>query len=326
MDGNIGAAIGALLPLVAGGAVLLRTPLTTVAAPPAAVAPVPVAPASSSTLPTLTPVAAAPAAVPVEPPPAPPNSATPQCLARFAIGLPRQQGAAVARRETLICRRGYVLAFDADTRDPDWAMERLAPADLTGSAVRSNAFQHDPALPANADASNADYLRTDLDRGHQSPAGDAKFAQNVMDQSFYLSNIAPQVGIGFNRGAWKFLEETVRAWVVCGGHTDLYVITGPIYGARPATIGTDRVAVPAAFFKIVYDGNSGRAVGFVLPNRKIGSILSDLQAYVQPIASIETETGLSFFDGFDRRRQAQLKQEAGTAWEHVATCPGESGD
>ena len=149
-----------------------------------------------------------------------------------------------------------------------------------------------------------------------------------MDESFYFTNMSPQRGIGMNRGAWKFLEEATRSWVLCGGHPDLYVITGPIYGAlegNPLTIGDPPVAVPRAYYKIVYDPNLERAVGFVLPNTKIGSRI-DLQDYVWRIADIETETGLNFFRGMDQRRQAQLKDDPGVAWGHNGPCPGDAGD
>jgi endonuclease G len=256
---------------------------------------------------------------------APANSATPQCLAHFPIGVPANGADDVVRRETLICRRGYVVAFNADRRVPDWVMERLSPTDLTGPATRSNAFGHDPALPPGADATNADYLRTGYDRGHQAPAGDAKFSQQIMDESFFFTNMAPQIGVGFNRGAWKFLEETVRGWVECGGHPDLYVITGPIYGVTTSTIGANRVAIPREFYKIVYDPAIDQAVGFVLPNVRIGSTI-DPQLYVRPIADIETATGLNFFPGFDQRHHDVLERGPGTAWGHNQTCPGDGGD
>lgn len=40
-----------------------------------------------------------------------------------------------------------------------------------------------------------------LDQAEQDrvPAADAKISQQAMDETFYLSNIAPQVGDGFNR-------------------------------------------------------------------------------------------------------------------------------
>jgi endonuclease G, mitochondrial len=261
-------------------------------------------------------------------PPSPPSQVTPDCLKQFAVDLPQHRGLDVGRRQTVICRTGYILSFNVDTRSPDWVMERLAPSELVGTASRGNRFLHDPALPEGADADNPDYLKTGFDRGHQAPAADAKFDQKVMDESFYFTNMSPQRGIGMNRGAWKFLEEATRSWVMCGGHPDLYVITGPIYGTlegNPRSIGTPPVAVPRAYYKIVYDANLGRGVGFVLPNTKIGSRI-DLQKFVVPIADIETETGLNFFRTMDQRTQAQLKDDPGVAWAHTGTCPGDTGE
>jgi endonuclease G len=260
--------------------------------------------------------------------PAPPSDYLPAgCRDQFQIDLPHHRGDDVARRQSKVCRQGYLLSFNIDTQSPDWVVERLSREDLVGPAKRTNRFLDDPALKPDADADNADYLKTGFDRGHQAPAADAKFSQQVMDESFYFTNMSPQRGIGMNRGAWKYLEEATRAWVLCGGHPDLYVITGPIYGAlngNPATIGTPPIAVPRAYYKIVYDANLGRAVGFVMPNTKIGSRVN-LQDFVWRITDIETETGLNFFRTMDQRRQAQIKDEKAAAWGHTGPCPGDSG-
>jgi endonuclease G len=252
--------------------------------------------------------------------PAAPPAPLDACLQRFAaIGLPKARGSQPST-PTLICRRGYALSYDYDTHDPDWVIERLTPAELTGKATRSNQFKPDPALTA-PQVDNPDYTRSGFDRGHQAPAGDARFDQSVMDDSFYFSNMAPQVGIGFNRGAWAYLEETVRAWVLCGGRSEVFVITGPIYGAHAAPLvpGHMAIAVPTAFYKIVYDVASNHAVGFVLPNQKIGSTI-DLQKYAKPITDIETDTGVAFFDNLTLRDQQQLKGDPGTVWGHIDSC------
>jgi endonuclease G, mitochondrial len=267
---------------------------------------------------------AAAAAPGSQPTPVPPASATPQCLSRYQIPLPVHEGEDVDSRQTLICRDSYVLSFNVDTRDPDWVMERISATELTGPATRRNNFGPDPAAQG-TDATNADYLRTGFDRGHQAPAGDAKVSQRAMDDSFFFTNMAPQIGPGFNRGAWKFLEETVRGWVICGGHPELYVITGPIYGQNPSTIGANRVYVPREFFKIAYDPNSGHVVGFIMPNVRIGSRV-DLQLYARSISDIEAATGLDFFSTFDQRRQTLLESDPGTAWGHTGACPGDGGD
>ena len=68
-------------------------------------------------------------------------------------------------------------------------------AELSGSTSRNKKFVPDPDL-GSAGSQLADYTRFGYDRGHQAPDGDFKSSQQLMDQSFYLSNTAPQVGMG----------------------------------------------------------------------------------------------------------------------------------
>ena len=57
----------------------------------------------------------------------------------------------------------------------------------------------DESIPGMFRAKLQDYFRSGYDRGHMVPAADAKSSQDAMDETFLLSNIAPQVGVGFNR-------------------------------------------------------------------------------------------------------------------------------
>jgi endonuclease G len=54
-----------------------------------------------------------------------------------------------------------------------------------------------------------DYEKSGYDRGHLAPAADMGFSKITMAESFYYSNMSPQVP-GFNRGIWKQLEEQTR--------------------------------------------------------------------------------------------------------------------
>ena len=58
---------------------------------------------------------------------------------------------------------------------------------------RSN-FTPDPNLPEIFRADNKDFKAAGRgwSRGHMAPAGNMKFSQDAMDQSFLLSNILPQ--------------------------------------------------------------------------------------------------------------------------------------
>lgn len=58
-------------------------------------------------------------------------------------------------------------------------------------------------------------------------AGNHRVCQNDVQQTFLLTNIAPQVGVGFNRHSWNRLEKYVRKLVK--SYENVYVCTGPLY-------------------------------------------------------------------------------------------------
>src|SRR5581483_4070948 len=156
-------------------------------------------------------------------------------------------------------------------KTPDWAIEKLTPNRFTGPGDRTelgNPFTPDPDLPKGKRAELSDYRGSGFDRGHMAPAASMKFSKEATEQSFYLSNMAPQVGQGLNRDIWADLEALTRTWTC--GRGQLIVMTGPIYDDdRPKTIGDDKVAVPTAFYKIAYDSDRKRVIAFILPNKKV---------------------------------------------------------
>lgn len=81
----------------------------------------------------------------------------------------------------------------------------------------------------------SDYRGTGYDRGHMAPASNHKESQGSMDETFSLSNIAPQVGGGFNRDYWarfeRFVQDTTKSF------DDVWVVTGPLYIPRPGPSG-----------------------------------------------------------------------------------------
>lgn len=74
---------------------------------------------------------------------------------------------------------------------------------------------------------NTDYKGSGYDRGHLAAAGNHKVEQKHVEQTFFLSNMAPQVGVGFNRDSWNKLEKHVRK--LTNVYKDVYVCTGPLY-------------------------------------------------------------------------------------------------
>jgi len=240
-----------------------------------------------------------------------------------AIGAPKTS--ADVNDRAVLCRGGYVLLHDAERKTPVWVVERLTPSQFKGSADRKklrNPFTPDPDLAKGERAELADYRAKSskgrkFDRGHMAPAADMKFSEQAMRESFYLSNMAPQQGIGLNRHIWADLEEIAREWTC--DRSELYVITGPIYeDDDPDLLGRSEVAVPTAFFKVVYDPTAKRVIAFILPNQKVDkhdeTAWEALKPYRKKLSEVENRTGMKLLTGLQPRDRQRLRNLRSTMW------------
>jgi endonuclease G len=88
-----------------------------------------------------------------------------------------------------------------------------------------------------------------------------------MDDTFSLSNVAPQVGAGFNRDYWARFEKFVKD--VAKTADGVYVVTGPLYLPSPAAAGDGDAADGGGFGGGGFSGggaaDGGAAVAGVKP-------------------------------------------------------------
>ena len=219
------------------------------------------------------------------------------CQEYVRLGVPGKEG-------TPLCRKGYALAHNPETKTPNWVAEHLTKDKANAARARSNDFQPDPDLEEDERAELSDYAKSGYDRGHMAPAGDMRWDKDAMSESFYLSNMSPQIGVGMNRGIWKDLEEKVREWAVSRGQ--LYIYTGPIYeGGINKTIGKNKVAVPSHFYKIVYDPAQVEAIAFIMPNQKLKT--ADMPNYIVTIRDVEAKTKLNFLSKLKKKLQDMIE-------------------
>lgn len=218
------------------------------------------------------------------------------CKEYAKLGVPGEYG-------TLLCRKGYLLAHDQERKTHIWVAEHLTYAKADTSLARSNNFQADPDLEEGGRAELSDYKGSGFDRGHMAPAGDMRWDQQAMSESFFLSNMVPQVGKGMNQGIWKNLEEKVRRWALNRG--EVYIYTGPIYTGTDDTIGANKVAVPSYLYKIVYDPVQVEAIAFIMPNQKLSA--STMPTYIVSVREIENETGLNFLSKLKKQVQDSVE-------------------
>lgn len=239
------------------------------------------------------------------PPPEAAASSLADCVDYIRFGLPSDKG-------VLLCRLGYALAHNPERKTPDWVAERLTREKAERSLPRTDDFRPDPDLEPGQRAELVDYKNAGLDRGHMAPAADMRWDKEAMSQSFFLSNMVPQVGVGMNRGIWKDLEEGARNWAISRG--EVHIFTGPIYQGTTKTIGSNKVGVPSHVYKIVFDPVRIEAIAFLMPNKALQA--RDMPTYIVTIDEIEAKTGLDFLSEMQEEVEQLIEsRKAAALWE-----------
>lgn len=196
----------------------------------------------------------------------------------------------ISRPEQIIAHTGFTVSYNPEWRIPNWVAYELTRQESYGKVERYSRFEKDPDVKGVC-PEYWDYNDSGYDRGHMAPAGDMKWDENAMRESFYMSNICPQ-NHNLNGGVWKDLEQQIWTWA--RQHDNVYVVCGPIVSDNPKTIGKHRVAVPDAFYKVLLCHINGQweAIGFYFDNV---SGTRPLSTYCKTIDQIEKMTGIDFF-------------------------------
>ncbi|XP_026229017.1 endonuclease G, mitochondrial [Anabas testudineus] len=209
-------------------------------------------------------------------------------------------------------RESYVVSYDPRTRTASWVIERLNPASLSGLSNRRYCeFKEDDSVHMFHRSTNDDYRGSGFDRGHLAAAANHKWSQKAMDDTFYLSNVAPQ-NPHLNQNTWNNLEKMCRS--LTKRYLNVYVCTGPLYLPRQEddgklyvryqVIGRNHVAVPTHFFKVLIleqvDGRGVELRSYVLPNEPVDE-KTPLEHFLVPIETIERVSGLLFVPNIMKR-------------------------
>ena len=190
-----------------------------------------------------------------------------------------------------LCHKNYAVIHRCEVKAPVAVFEHLTVAAMTGPSKRKNDFRPDPLVTPACSAALADYatVGSTHDRGHMAPAGNNTQNDDIMSESFFLSNMIAQVANN-NRGIWKQLEMQERQWAAAPG-TDFYIISGGIYDAGHARTGNG-LGIPTRLYKIIIEKNSKKVMAYLMPNGPLP--VADLPKYQTTVAAVEAATGFKF--------------------------------
>lgn len=192
--------------------------------------------------------------------------------------------------EHIVYHLGYTVSYNSTLLIPNWVAYQITADEAKGNVPRSGSFCLDPQLDEDT-AFPSDYTSSGWDRGHMAPAGDMKWDEDAMKESFYMSNICPQ-SKELNGGAWRVLEEAIRKWAIRDGA--IWVVCGPIVDSNCVTIGENKVTVPKAFWKVICKQKDDAycSIGFLFPNEDCKGSIYD---YSCSVDNIEEKIRYDFF-------------------------------
>lgn len=234
--------------------------------------------------------------------------------------------------------RNYTILYDPSVYASYWVAYPLCAAHLgTG---RDEDWGFDPVVPQakqtsvfkgyGVNAQSDTYSSQHYARGHQLPNADRNGVDEMMAQTYFSTNMTPQLQNGFNGGVWAHLEEAVRSVVEHNSDT-VYVVTGAAFrkkgGNETIKTITNRdgkvLPVPNYYWKVLLKVKwtddlkpavaGASAIGFWLEHRdNYGNGSTNYLPYITTVDQIEAWTGFDFFSNLSTSLQSGA--EAATDW------------
>ena len=150
-------------------------------------------------------------------------------------------------------------------------------------------------------------------------SADRLYSRVANEQTFYYSNITPQVN-SFNAGIWLELENTLRNyWGRSNSFRDtLYVVKGATIRNDQinGTIGENKIVVPKYNYMAVLSkkADTYKSIAFWFENRRYNEPYK-LKEHALSVAELEEKTGIDFFHNLpDEIESVVEKQKRISDW------------
>lgn len=234
-------------------------------------------------------------------------------------------------------QRNYTILYDPEMYASYWVAYPLCNNHL-GSG-RDESWDFDPDVPESKQTNirkgaygvkwpTASYANNYFARGHQIPNADRNGVSAMMAQTYYSTNLTPQLQYGFNGDIWKNLEDGVRN-VIKGTSDTLYVVTGAAFRKVGGSETINKITsvrdnkqlpVPNYYWKVLlkvkWTGGSvsgAKAIGFWLNHWGTYSTAGNAyEACAVSVDQIEAWTGFDFFSNLSPSLQSGA--EAAIDW------------
>ncbi len=234
------------------------------------------------------------------------NNNNPTQDSNLTFGNP--SGADTSNNNYFLSKGDFTLSYNNAKGTANWVSWHLSEA-WTGDVERCNCFKSDRTLPSSFyKPTSSDYTNTGFDRGHICPSADRNGSEASNENTYYMSNIAPQAPNN-NRGSWANFEAYLRTLILDGN--EIHIISG-VYGIGGTgsngvanTIDNNQITVPDSFWKVALilpNGSSDisrvstttRIIAINIPNDQ--GVSTDWTNFITSVDAIENLTGYDLFE------------------------------
>ena len=196
--------------------------------------------------------------------------------------------------------RNYSFAWSQKDLVSVWMAYPLCKTYTDKVVDRTDAWNYDPILGPELSCAPFSGYAGAYARGHQVPSADRLCCREANEQTFYGTNIIPQLN-EHNEGIWSNLENRIRD--IANASDTTYVVTGCVVdGSKEITTDSDgkNITVPVAYFKAVLrykkgDANVWTGAGFYTEHKNYLHNSANLKAVSMSIDELEEMTGHDFF-------------------------------
>lgn len=198
----------------------------------------------------------------------------------------------------------FSFSYLEEYEQSEWVAYELTSKDMTNADYKRPYFNQDKSVKTKS-ADWRNYKNSGYNKGHLCPAADRKSTYEMYEKTFLTSNTSPQL-YDFNSGIWNRLEQKTRYWAA--RYDGVYIVTGGVLKEGLKTIGTEDVAVPNYFYKIILTKDKSNMIGFLVPHKDSNK---PLYSFVVPVDEIEKMTGIDFFSALPDDLENKLEANKG---------------
>ena len=164
----------------------------------------------------------------------------------------------------IIDKQVYTICYDYNAKGAKYVAYMLDGSKVNAVNIKKrHSFYTEKNLPKKYRSHTKDYTHSGYDRGHLANDASFDYSKKVVRKTYSMANIIPQAP-QVNRKTWIKAEKLERS--IASKLGKVSVINGVIYSINPKRIGRNKIAVPKAFWKMIYNDDKNYKKCFYYEN------------------------------------------------------------